>query len=124
MIQEKQIGKLTQLTSTNGFIHKIGTEIYAKALVMLPNETTEMYEEVDKMPPYTKTEYDTKVAELVRERYSESEEFAIQRKAINAAFSPSTMSIENSNALEEYAEYNAFVEECKAKAPQELERLK
>lgn len=115
MIQQTKIGNLTKITSTEGLIHKIGTDTYNPSFVMLPSETLDMYEEVAEKPAYNKEEYDAKVAELVRQKYSESEEFAIQRKAINASFSPSP-SASDSAALEEYQAYNAYVEECKQNA--------
>lgn len=113
-MNKRNIGNIIELSSENGYIHRVGTETYfRKALVP---DSADNYEEVDEIPPYTKAEYDAKVAELVRERYTESEEFALQRKAINAAFSPSTLSADNSSALEEYAAYNSYVEECKQRA--------
>lgn len=115
MIQQTLIGNLTKLTATEGLIHKIGTDTYAKSIIMLHSDSIEMYEEVAEQPPYTKDEYDSKVAELVRQKYSESEEFALQRKAINAAFSTSVTS-SDSKAMEEYQAYNSFVEECKQEA--------
>lgn len=48
--------------------------------------------------------YNDLVNGMVREKYSDSEEFAILRKSINNPY----------NA--EYIEYNAYVEECKVKA--------
>lgn len=114
-MKTKQIGNLTKLSSDKGYIHKKGTDTYVKSIIMLPSDTIEDYEEVDEKPPFTKEEYDKMVAKLVRERYTESEEFAIQRKAINEAFSPSTISAD-SLAMQEYQEYNSFVEECKQKA--------
>lgn len=109
---------MTQLTASEGYIHKIGTDTYAKSVIMLPGETADMYEEVAEIPPYTKAEYDAKVNELVRQRYSESEEFAIQRKMLNTLTSPMTMSEEGAeSAVNEYAEYNAYVEQCKTDAP-------
>lgn len=118
MMIQKNLGAVIKLTSENGYIHKVGTDIYAKSIIMLAWDTLDMYEEVSEIPKYTKDEYDAKVAELVRGRYTESEEFAIQRKAINASFSPSVTSAET--ALSEYAEYNAFVEECKIQAKEIL----
>lgn len=112
---EKPLGHLTKLTAEKGYIHKKGTDTYVKSIMMLPSDSINDYEEVDEIPPFTKSQYDEKVAQLVRERYSESEEFAIQRKAINEAFSPSAIS-EGSEAMSEYREYNEFVEECKKKA--------
>lgn len=105
-----------QVFSTDGkYIHRIGTESYFKRGTILSTDSVATFEEVDDIPPYTKSEYDTKVAELVRGKYSESEEFALQRKAINAAFSPSVTDAD-SMALEEYQAYNTYVDECKLKA--------
>ena len=111
-------GNITQLIADNGFVHKIGSDVYGKCWVMLPSDSIDMFEEVAEIPAYTKSEYDSKVAELVREKYSADEEFAIQRKAINAAFSPSVTSAES--VMIEYQAYNDFVEECKilAKNPE------
>lgn len=114
-MKTKQIGNLTQLSADKGYIHKIGTDTYVKSIIMLPTDSIEDYEEVEEIPAFNKSQYDAKVAELVRERYSESEEFAIQRKAINEAFSPSTVSADSS-AMQEYREYNSFVEDCKVRA--------
>lgn len=100
-----------EVYSTEGkYIRRVGTDTYFKRGTLLPTDMASDFEEVDEIPSYTKEEYDNKVAELVRTKYSESEEFAIQRKAINAAFSA------NRESLEEYAAYNAFVEECKQQA--------
>lgn len=117
-MKQTKIGNLTKLTATEGLIHKIGTEDYVTSIIMLPTDTLEMYEEVAEKPAYTKEQYDDKVAELVREKYTESEEFAIQRKAINAAFSPSVAEAETD--MSEFTEYNDFVEECKVRAREVL----
>ena len=53
---------------------------------------------------YTNISYDQLVNKMVKERYSDSEEFAILRKAINNGIS------------DEYTAYNTYVEECKAQA--------
>ena len=117
MIQETKIGSLTQLSATNGYLHKIGTDTYVKSLVLARGDSPAMYEEVDEIPPYTKAEYDAKVAEMVRERYSESEEFAIQRKVINSMLSPMTLNADTAEKfMTEYADYNNYVEECKTEA--------
>lgn len=56
--------------------------------------------------------------ELVREKYTADEEFALHRKMINAVMSPDTISADDSanKALEEYQAYNVYVQECKQKA--------
>ena len=53
---------------------------------------------------YSTITYDELVNGMVREKYSDSEEFAILRKAIN------------NPTLEEYVAYNTYVEDCKTKA--------
>lgn len=120
MIEQKIIGSgpLCILKVAEGFMHKKGTDIYAKSIVMLPADTLDMYEEVDEIPLYTKAAYDAKVNELVRERYSESEEFAIQRKMINVTVSSTPLAMNDAadTIISEYAAYNTFVEECKEKA--------
>lgn len=109
-----------QVFSTEGkYIHRLGSDIYFKKGTTLLSDDVADYEEVDEIPPYTKREYEDKVNELVRERYTESEEFALQRKAINAAFSPSVTSADSS-VLEEYQQYNSYVEECKIRAKEIL----
>ena len=54
--------------------------------------------------------YGQEVNKLVRQRYSESEELAIMRHKLASAKAHS----------EEWAEYNSFVEECKAQVKQDL----
>lgn len=100
-----------EVTSTEGkMVHRKGTDTYFKRGTVLPADTVADFEEVDTVPPYTKAEYDAKVAELVRERYSDSEEFAMQRKYLNSLTAPDEQS------AAEYAAYNAYVEECKVRA--------
>lgn len=108
-IENKQV-----FSTENKLVHRIGSDTYFRRGTVLKTDTEADFEEVDEIPPYTKAEYDAKVAELVRERYSESEEFAIQRKAINAAFSPSVANAET--AMSEYQAYNTYVNECKERA--------
>lgn len=52
---------------------------------------------------YLPTTYEDLVNQLVKERYSDSEEFAILRKAVK-------------EVTDEFLIYNSFVEECKVKA--------
>lgn len=114
--------KNKQVYSTNNkYIHRIGTETYFKKSMVFPNDTIDNFEEVDEIPKYTKAEYEAKVAELIRQKYTQDEEFALQRKMINATMLPSTLDdsiVEN--IFSQYQEYNYFVEECKFKAKEEL----
>ena len=52
---------------------------------------------------YSKITYDNLVNQLVKERYSDSEEFAILRKAMT-------------EKTDEFYIYNAYVEDCKVRA--------
>lgn len=104
-----------EIFSTDGkYIHRVGSDTYFRRAIVLRSDDLSDFEEVDAVPAYTKAQYDAKVAELVRERYSADEEFALQHKAINAAFSPSVADAEQ--ALSEYAAYNSYVNECKTRA--------
>ena len=104
-----------EISAGSGYIHKIGTDTYFKTGTMHPTDSIDDFEEVDEIPPYTKAEYEAKVAEMVRERYSASEEFALQRKAINAVSSPAVTDADGP-AMAEYEAYNAYVEQCKQQA--------
>lgn len=98
-------------------IHRVGSETYGKKITLLPSDTADTFEEVDEIPRFTKAEYEAKVAELVRERYTADEEFALQRKRINSLLVPATLSDDNAETLaSEYEAYNAYVGECKVKA--------
>lgn len=117
MIQINNRGTYREIESTDGFIHRKGNGGYFKRCVMFPDETESDFDEVAEIPVYTKAEYDEKVAELVRTRYTASEEFAIQRKMINATIEPSLISEGDARAaIAEFTHYNDFVEQCKRDA--------
>ncbi|MFH8142360.1 MAG: hypothetical protein K1V88_02915 [Muribaculaceae bacterium] len=99
-------------------LHLKDTDIYAAKAPVAPGSVGG-WEEVDSVPAYTKGEYDHLVAAMVRERYSESEEFAIQRKMLHALIAPAPLGEGedlSGPAVDEFAEYNAYVEECKLRA--------
>lgn len=111
----KNIGKLIELSSKNGYIHKKGTENYFKKGIII--DSVDNYEEVDELPKYTQEEYKQKVRELVKEKYTIEDELAIQRNAMNALITPTLLSEDKVEEYsDEYLEYNIFVEECKDKA--------
>ncbi len=100
-------------------LHRKGTDIYVPRVLLTEGVDAGEWEEVeaDTLPPYTRAEYEARVAALVRERYTEAEEFALQRKAINRATTPATATIEDADAaMAEYEAYNLYVEQCKARA--------
>ena len=63
------------------------------------------------MPPYTTAEYEAKVEELIRERYTVSQELAL----IN-----NVMANVTEKRQSEYAAYQDYREECKRKAKEIL----
>ena len=111
-------------TDAAHILHRIGSEDYTEIRKIMTANPSE-WEEValTDIPPYTKSEYDNKVAELVHERYTADEESALHRKMINAIMSPDTISAEGSanKALEEYQAYNAYVQGCKERVRKELD---
>lgn len=104
-----------QLTvDADHILHKVGYENYDEIRrIMVRPTDVEMYEEVAvaDIPPYTEAEYKAKVEELIRERYSASDEFAL----INNMMSEGTV-----KRKREYAAYQDFREECKSRAKQLL----
>lgn len=113
-------------TDAAHILHKKGSEDYPEIRkAMVKADYADSYKEVavEDIPPYTKSEYDNKVAELVHERYTADEESALHRKMINAIMSPDTISADGSanKALEEYQAYNAYVQGCKERVRKELD---
>lgn len=108
-METRKIGKLTEISATNGYLHKIGSENYeeCKKRILLPSESPSDYEEITELPKYTRDEYEKKVSELIRERYSVDAELAILRQ--------------RDMKQTEYEEYNTFAEECKVRAKEILE---
>lgn len=103
------------IADSNHIIHRKGQDSYpeiTKAAIRL--DDLENWEEVsiEDIPPYTQLEYKEEIIKLIRERYDQDDEFAILRKI---AQSPT-----NERYINEYNEYNSFVEDCKTKAKENL----
>lgn len=106
MIEQRKISdKLTELYTDEGFLHRVGTEGYYKR-ICVPEAKVGDFEWVSDKPKFTRDEYERKVEELIRGRYSVSQELAILRQ--------------RDAKSEEFAEYDAFAEECKREAKAEL----
>lgn len=106
MLKITDKGNYKEIKATAGYLHRIGTEVYAKSCIMLPTDKEEDFEEVAAVPKYTETDYKERVQRLIRERYSVADELGILRQ--------------RDTKPEEYAEYYAFAEACKAKARAEI----
>lgn len=98
------------------------------AMTLLPGESPEDYEEiaVADLPLFSRQEYEAKAAELVRREYTEAQEFALQRKVIDAMVNPAAVAeVDEATGepmvLTEFRAYSATVEGCKAEAKRLLE---
>lgn len=81
------------------FVHIIGTDNYFKRALAI-GLSVEQCEEVDEIPNIINdTEYGNQVNELIRAKYSLSEELSLLRQ--------------RDSKQEEYQKYNAYCEECK-----------
>lgn len=104
-------------TDNDHILHRIGSDTYPvmRHTTVRPNHVAD-YEAVAvaDIPPYTETEYKAKVAALVHERYSIDDEIALAANA-NA---PMLLADESAAAAfaEEYAAYQTYRAECKARA--------
>ncbi len=116
MITTEKKNNLVEIsTDESHILHRIGSEEYQKlrratiAAADLAN-----WEEiaVADIPPYTEAEYKAKVEELIRERYSASDEFALINNVM--------VGTPTKKREDEYAAYQAYRSECKARAKELL----
>lgn len=100
-----------EIFSTAGkYVHIKNTDVYFKRGLAI-GLSVEQCEEVDEIPNIRNEEdYGNQVNDLIRRRYSLSEELAILRQ--------------KDEKPDEYRTYFAFCEECKANAKLELEQNK
>lgn len=100
-----------EIFSTEGkYVHIKGTDNYFKRGIAV-HLSVEQCEEVDEIPNIRNEEdYGNQVNDLIRRRYSLSEELAILRQ--------------KDEKPDEYRVYFAFCEECKANAKLEMEQNK
>lgn len=99
-------------TDTSHILHRIGSDDYTKirhATVKDPEDWEEIA--VTDIPPYTAAEYGAKVTELIRERYSVDDEFALINNVLAGA---------TEQRQAEYAAYQEYRAACKERAKTEL----
>ena len=96
-----------RITSDSGkYVRRLADGLTAKAIAAM-TYAPEEYEEVDELPvTMDETAYKERVESLIRERYTVADELGILRQRDTKA--------------DEFAEYNAFAEQCKAQAKAEL----
>lgn len=90
-------------TDAGHILHRIGSDGYPEIRHAVVNDP-EAWEEVAlaDIPAQSKAEYDAEVERLIAERYSHGKEIEVNR--------------ERDTKPERFAEYLAYVEECKARA--------
>lgn len=107
---ERTDGRMELLAAEGCFLRRKGSseDCRDNRRLTVPADRVDEWEEVsaDSLPAYTEAEYEERVTELVRRRYSVSAELAVQRQ--------------RDTKPEEFADYNGYAEECKQRAREEL----
>lgn len=105
------------IADSGKYIRRKGTDAdFATRILLFTGEDESSFEETDTLPrpqeQVATAERDAAIAALIRHRYPEDDEFAIQRKAIATLMEISGNS--GNSDLSEFADYNRFAETCKA----------
>lgn len=103
-----QITDKKEVISTTGkYVHRIGTDTYFKRCIKLPNDTIDMFEEVESIPEVNvEFDYKEEVVRRIREKYSIADEIAILRQ--------------QDIKPDEYQEWYAFCESVKQDVKEEM----
>lgn len=98
----KPNGKVELTTDRDHILHRIGSGEYSEIRrTIVPASDAGLYEEIPVGSiPMSESEYKARVVELIRRRYDADDETAILRQ--------------RDTKPEEFAEYNAYAEQCKA----------
>ena len=108
---KEKIGMWQLDTDQAHILHRKGSDDYTEIrhVTVKDPDTWEEIAVAD-IPPYTKAEYKAKIVELIRQRYDQDDENGILRQ--------------RDTKPDEFAEYDAYVEQCKAEARQSLAAAK
>lgn len=110
MTERKISQGVTELVAAEGmWLHRRGTEMYARRAAVASGETGD-WEETGDRPPYTREEYAREVERLIGLRYTTGQEIQFAR--------------EGEAAGEKFGEYLRYVELCKTQAKEGLEARK
>ena len=94
------------MSDSGKYVRRLADGLTAKAIAAMTYNADDS-EEVDELPvAFDETAYKAAVERLIRERYSVADELGILRQ--------------RDTKPQEFAEYNAFAEACKAKARAEI----
>ena len=106
---------LIEVSSDNGYVLRLkGEEQSSIRKVVINQDRLNDWEEIPLADifPYTKEEYKAEVIRLIREKYDNNDETAILRKMLQSK--------PEERYIDEYENYNSFVEDCKLKAKETL----
>lgn len=101
-----QITSKEVYSDSDKFIHRIGTKSYFKRSTLLIDDTIDKFEEVDEIPEETDINYNEEVNNMVRQKYSLSEELAILRQ--------------RDSKPDEFEAYNEYAEYCKVEVKRRM----
>jgi len=94
------------MSDSGKYVRRIADGLTAKAIAAMTYNADD-YEEVDELPvTIDESAYKERVERLIRERYSVADELALLRQ--------------REAKPQEFAEYNAFAEQCKVQAKTEI----
>lgn len=94
------------MSDSGKYVRRLADGLTAKAIAAMTYNADD-YEEVDEMPvTVDESAYKAAVERLIRERYTVADELGILRQ--------------RDSKPQEFAEYNAFAEACKAQAKAQL----
>lgn len=117
-ITEKSNNFIEIATDAAHILHLVGSDDYPEVRrAMIRPDDVKNWEEVAvaDLPPYNESEYKAKVTELIRQRYSADDEFALINNMMYEA---------DEKRKSEYEAYQQFREQCKDMAKIELTKGK
>ncbi len=108
MIETRQNGDIREIAATQGWLRLKGSRDFTtvRRCVMLPSQTPDDFEEITQLPLYSEADYADRVERLIRQRYTLSQELAVQRQRYAKPA--------------EFEAYDAYAERCKALARAQL----
>ncbi len=108
MIETRQSGQVREIIATQGWLRPKGRTDFTpvRRCTLLPSQSPGDFEELTELPLYSEADYADRVERLIRQRYTLSQELAVQRQRYAKPA--------------EFEAYDAYAERCKALARAQL----
>ena len=120
-----------QIFSDEGrLVHRLGTDSYFSRGTAIDGDVPENFEEVDTAPAAddSRARYKEEVKRLIRQRYDVDDELAMHRKMqalqLPAVAADEAAAVYADALMHEFADYHAYVEQCKEQARRISEDVK